>query len=148
MDSIHKQTMINKYSDKLYIINFYAENYFIIIINYINMDASKHMEMLRKYIAPGKVFIFSASYCPYCVQAKDLFTNLGVQYKAVEVDRSNGFPNSFINFINQHANIDTYPKIYIGEQCIGGYSDAKLLLDNNQLLQKLQAEGISYTEAK
>lgn len=111
------------------------------------MDNSAHMQMLRKYIAPGKVFIFSKSYCPYCDQAKDLFKSLGVKFESVEVDQSNGFPNSFIEFINQHANIKTYPKIYIGEECVGGFSDAKKLFDNMKLFEKLKAEGISWTDA-
>ena len=112
------------------------------------MDSSLvHMQMLRKYIAPEKIFIFSKSYCPYCDQAKELFTNIGVKFEAVEVDKSNGFPNNFIDFLNEHAKIKTYPKIYIGEECIGGYSDAEKLFQNMKLFEKLKAEGISWTEA-
>lgn len=108
---------------------------------------SVHMQMLRKYITPGKVFIFSKSYCPWCDKAKELFTNLKVKFEAVEVDQSNGFPNNFIDFINEHANVKTYPKIYIGEECVGGFSEAKKLFDTMKLFEKLKAQGIKYTDA-
>jgi len=49
--------------------------------------------------------------------------------------------------LNEHANIKTYPKIYIGEKCIGGYSDAEKLFQNMKLFDLLNAEGISYTDA-
>lgn len=102
--------------------------------------------MLGKYVSKGKVFIFSKSYCPYCVDAKNLFKSIGVKYEAVEVDQSNGFAEDFIQYINKHANIKTYPKVYIGEKCIGGFSDLNNLFNNMKLFDMLKAENISYDE--
>ncbi len=106
-----------------------------------------NMAKLLKYIGHGKVFIFSKSYCPYCDSAKELFRTLEVPYGSVEVDKSNEFPSSFIKFLNQHAQISTYPKIYIGEECIGGYSDADRLFKNMKLFEKLEAQGIQWADA-
>ncbi len=111
------------------------------------MDTSGHMEKLRRYIGKGKVFIFSASYCPYCVKVKNLFKNLGVKYESVEVDKSNDFPDNFIEFLEQHAKIDTYPKVYIGEECVGGCDDTEKLFNNMKLFEKFKAEGIEYEDA-
>lgn len=102
--------------------------------------------MLGKYVSPGKVFIFSKSYCPYCDQAKDLLKSLGVQFGSVEVDKSNGFPNNFEQYIHENSGFKTYPKVYIGEKCIGGFSDLKKQFDNMKLFDLLKAENIAYDE--
>lgn len=107
-----------------------------------------HMARLTKYIGKGKVFIFSTKFCPYCYQAKELFDTLGVSYGSVEVERnSNDFPADFVAFLNSHAKITTYPKIYIGMECIGGYTDAEKLLKNMKLFNKLKNEGIEWIDA-
>lgn len=45
---------------------------------------------------------FSKSYCPFCVQVKKLFANLGVTFKAIELDTECAsfipFANSFVIF--------------------------------------------------
>ena len=110
------------------------------------MDRAANLSKLYRYISKGKVFIFSKSYCPYCDKAKELFSDLEVKHGSIEVDRTNDIPSAFENFINDHAKIKTYPKIYIGEECIGGYTDAQKLLKNMKLFDKLKAEGISYAE--
>jgi len=110
------------------------------------MDHATNMIKLFKYISKGRVFIFSKSYCPYCKDAKDLFSTLGVKYDSVEVDKSNDFSSTFINYLNQHAKIKTFPKIYIGEDCIGGYTDAQKLLNNMKIYDKLKAQNIDYID--
>ncbi|KAF9367208.1 hypothetical protein CPC16_006795, partial [Podila verticillata] len=37
-------------------------------------------------IAENPVMIFSKSYCPYCLRVKDLFDDMQVKYKALELD--------------------------------------------------------------
>ena len=96
-----------------------------------------HLTKLAKYVQKGKVFIFSVTYCPYCVKAKDLFSKLGVNYGIIEADVSNDFSDEFEEFLNKHAKIDTFPKIFIGLDCVGGFSDAKQLLDENKFNKKL-----------
>ncbi len=110
------------------------------------MDKAANMVRLYNYISKGRVFIFSKSTCPYCDMAKDLFSNLGVKYSSVEVDKSKEFPITFVNFLNDHAKIKTYPKIYIGEECIGGYTDTDKLFKNMKLFDKLKKEGIHYDD--
>lgn len=110
------------------------------------MDYATNMTKLLKYISKGRVFIFSKSYCPYCNDAKDLFSTLGVKYGSVEVNKSNDFSSGFINFLNQHSKIKTYPKIFIGEECIGGYTDAQKLFNNMKIYEKLKAEKIDYID--
>ncbi len=105
-----------------------------------------HKTMLAKYVSAGKVFIFSKSYCPYCDDAKELFRNLDVQFGSIEVDKSNGFPEDFVKYLHQNSGLTTYPKIYIGEKCIGGFTDLGKLIDNMKLFDLFKAENIPYPE--
>jgi glutaredoxin 3 len=103
---------------------------------------------LFSFVKPNTVFIFSKSYCPYCDKAKELLSSIGVKYNSVEVDQDSSLDSddAFITALNQHAKISTYPKIYIGEKCIGGYSDMYKLSQNMKLFTMLKNEGISYDD--
>jgi glutaredoxin 3 len=99
-------------------------------------------EKLSKYISPGKVFIFSKSYCPYCDDAKEMLKDLEVDFGSIEMD--NEKDNDFINILHNNSGFKTYPKIYIGNKCIGGFSDMNKLFNNNKLFTLFKEEGISY----
>ena len=104
-----------------------------------------HKAMIGKYISKGKVFIFSKSTCPYCDQAKSLLDCLGVKYGSVEVNQATKeFPDDFVQYVNTHAACRTYPKVYIGEKCIGGASELKKSADTMKLFDLLKAENIAY----
>lgn len=103
-------------------------------------------QKLSKFIFPGKVFIFSTSYCPYCDKAKNLFKKLNVEFKSVEVDRDSQFDDHFITTLENHSKIDTYPKIYIGTSCVGGFTDLNKLLKDGKLFPMLKTQGIGYSE--
>ena len=107
-----------------------------------------HKTNLEKYIGKGKVFIFSKSYCPYCDQAKDLLDALGIKHTSTEVDqKTNEFSDAFVQYVNTHAGVRTYPKVYVGEKCIGGFSELQKSADSMKLFALLKAEGIAYDDA-
>ena len=99
---------------------------------------------LSQYIVPGKVNIFSITNCPFCVKAKDLFTTLKVDFSTHEVDTNENFKNNkeFIASLNEFCKIKTYPKIVIGETCVGGFSDLDKIYRNMKLFTMLKKEGI------
>jgi glutaredoxin 3 len=82
---------------------------------------------------------------PYCVKAAQLLDNLGVTYTKLEVDNE-GIDDDTINVINTHAKVKTYPKVYIGLECIGGCDALHAIAKSGVLQQKLTAAGISYDQ--
>ncbi|KAF9927538.1 thioredoxin reductase [Linnemannia zychae] len=48
--------------------------------------ASSIRSLIKSSIKSNNVMIFSKSYCPYCLRVKDLFDDLNVPYKALELD--------------------------------------------------------------
>jgi len=67
----------------------------------------------------AKVVIYSKTYCPFCVRAKNLFDNKNVSYEEIMVDSD---PQLFID-LKQKTGMMTVPQIFIDDQLIGGYTD-------------------------
>jgi glutaredoxin 3 len=101
--------------------------------------------ILQSYIAPGKVFIVSKLVCPYCDKAKNLLKDLEVKFDVIEYENFND-NNELVEAFHKHSGFKTYPKIYIGTKCIGGFTDLNKLFQTMKLFDLLKEEGISYAE--
>ncbi|KAH6641289.1 thioredoxin-like protein [Chaetomium tenue] len=82
-------------------------------------------------IDENAVMIFSKSYCPYCRDAKGVFSSRDVNYKAVELnemDDGDDIQNALQNMTKQR----TVPNIFIGGIHIGGSSDLNKVVANGK----------------
>lgn len=102
---------------------------------------NKSSNILEKYIQHGQVSIFSKSWCPYCVKAKDTLNKLGVSYKLLELDQ-NPLSSEDENKLNTLAKIKTVPKIFFGVNCIGGNSELQKLVSSGEVKSYLEDAGI------
>ena len=104
-------------------------------------------KQLEKFISKGTVCIFSKQACPFCDKAKQLFKIINVKYATydVEADKSIKNDKELVELIKQHSGIATYPKVYIGLKCMGGFSDLKDSYHSGQLYTLLKEENISFT---
>ncbi len=100
-------------------------------------------ESLKQYVQPGKVFIFSTNDCSYCDKAKGLLEDLGVEIDSflVDEDKENEI---FVKTLHEHSRIETYPKIYIGIKCIGGFTDLNKLFEIMKIFEIFDKEGIKH----
>ncbi len=105
-------------------------------------------QKLLRYIAPGKIFVFSTTYCPYCVKAKNLLKDNGIKYGTVEIDNDPEIAEDeeFVQALEKHSGISTYPKVYIGLSCVGGYTDLYKLYQSMVLFRMLTKEGIAFKD--
>jgi glutaredoxin 3 len=70
-------------------------------------------EQLQKQINETKVMIYSKTWCPYCINAKNLLRGMGVEFKVLELDKiKNG--REIQNTLIQMTNWYTVPSIFIG----------------------------------
>ncbi|WP_028307512.1 glutaredoxin domain-containing protein [Desulfitibacter alkalitolerans] len=79
------------------------------------------------------ITIYSTMNCPYCVAAKNLCINKGLDYK--EIDLTND-PDELAR-IKEQTGMLTVPQIFIGEEFIGGYTELRQLNDAGELDKKL-----------
>lgn len=65
------------------------------------------------------VLIYTSATCPYCIRAKALLSQKGVDFKEITVD---GKPDVRADMA-QRAGRTSVPQIWIGERHIGGCDD-------------------------
>ncbi|KAI7890530.1 glutaredoxin-1 [Mucor mucedo] len=92
-------------------------------------------ELVEKIIESNKVVVFSKSYCPYCVKAKAVLKEFGVEFFVMELDKeSNG--SAVQQYLAEKTGQRTVPNIFINQQHIGGCDDL-LAAKANGSLKKL-----------
>lgn len=78
----------------------------------------------------AKVFIYTASLCPYCHMAKDLLGSKGVAYEEIDVT---GAGHLRAEMRAKASGRNTVPQIWIGERHVGGCDDLYALDRAGQL---------------
>ncbi|KAL9538578.1 hypothetical protein MBANPS3_010828 [Mucor bainieri] len=86
--------------------------------------------------------VFSKSYCPYCLDAKDLLDELNIAYKAIELDQDP------LGYVIQQTLSDmtgqwTVPNIFIHATSIGGCDDLNALHIKGKLEEMVAASEYS-----
>ena len=83
----------------------------------------------------AKVIIYTTPICPYCVFAKRLFKEKGIDYEEINVAFD---PELRDEMITRTGGMLTVPQIFVGETHVGGY-DALHALDKAGKLDPLLA---------
>ncbi|MCR1900122.1 glutaredoxin 3 [Irregularibacter muris] len=76
-----------------------------------------------------KVEIYTWTFCPFCIRAKELFERKNTPYIEHIIDGDDKKKKELYEKTNQ----DTVPFIFINDQFIGGYSDLQALEDEGKL---------------
>ncbi|CAF3109331.1 unnamed protein product [Rotaria socialis] len=94
------------------------------------------VDKVQQLINNHKVIIFSKTFCPYCIKAKEILGRYKLHdYKIVELDEiPNG--NEYQNILEKIIDAKTVPRIFIDGKCIGGCDDT-LILHRNGDLEKI-----------
>ncbi len=103
--------------------------FIIIILTATNLDDVK-MEQHEKQ---HKIIIYTKSYCPYCVRAKQLLKNKNLEYQEIDVEHDQEL---FEQMLDKSNGQKTVPQIFINGKHIGGCSDL-YELDKNKELDKI-----------
>ena len=68
----------------------------------------------------AKIEIYTTSYCPYCVRAKELLTRKGVKFEEISVEHD---PELKDYMIDRAGGRKTVPQIFIDDLHVGGCDD-------------------------
>lgn len=72
----------------------------------------------------SKIEIYTKSYCPYCVKAKDLLKRKGLEFEEISVEHDFGLAE---HMITRSGGRKTVPQIFIDGKHIGGCDDLHAL---------------------
>lgn len=83
-----------------------------------------------------KIEIYSTSYCPYCIRAKQLLDAKNVDYSEIDVTGDDG---ARLALVERSGGRRTVPQIFINGESIGGYDDLRALEETGDLDRLLGA---------
>merc|ERR1712071_105439 len=111
---------------------------------FIRVDNSKKRKMAlpkaKEIVSSNPIAVFSKTFCPYCTSVKQLFTQLGVNFKAVELDtESDG--SEIQAALHEWTGQKTVPNVFIGGKHIGVCDTTTALHKEGKLVPLLTEAG-------
>jgi glutaredoxin 3 len=77
----------------------------------------------------ANVKVYTTSYCPYCVRAKQLLTRKGVPFEEIDVGNDDALRERIVHQSGRR----TVPQIFIDDRAIGGFDELRDLDDKGEL---------------
>ncbi|CAB1354166.1 unnamed protein product [Coregonus sp. 'balchen'] len=100
-------------------------------------------EFVETKLRGDKVTIFLKPSCPYCVTAKEVLTKYKFKAGHLEFIDITGRSDmsSLQDYFLEITGARTVPRVFIGEECVGGGSDVAELDESGKLEGMLQSIG-------
>lgn len=74
-----------------------------------------------------KVRIYTWTFCPFCIEAKNILKKKNIEFEEIVIDGD----KEALNNLKEETNCGSVPQIFVGDQFIGGCDDLKLLIKNS-----------------
>ena len=84
----------------------------------------------------AKIEIYSGDYCPYCMRAKALLKQRGLEFIEYNVQNE---PEKRAEMVERAPGVRTIPQIFINDRHVGGCDDLYALDKRGELNQWLEA---------
>ena len=102
-------------------------------ISFAKMQAGEYDEeaaqkKLEDYIEGDKVVMFAFSKCPFCIKAKKELDDMGVPYKALDLDQMDQEGKELRAELAKKTKRTSMPNIFIAGEGIGGCNDGPGLM--------------------
>ncbi|XP_075880819.1 thioredoxin reductase 3 isoform X2 [Nelusetta ayraudi] len=98
---------------------------------------------IQELIDSNQVMVFSKSYCPYCLQVKDLFNELNVPCNVLELDLIDDGTN-YQDMLLEMTGQKTVPNVFVNKTHIGGCDKTMQAHKDGSLQQLLSGENEKY----
>ena len=79
------------------------------------------------------ITLYTKDYCPFCVQAKTLLSSLGIPFTEVDITDD---PDTMMS-IAKKSGMRTVPQVFLGDECLGWYTDIAELHQKGELLSRV-----------
>lgn len=101
-------------------------------------------EFVNGKIHPGKVVVFIKPTCPYCRRTQELLHKDPFKQGTLEfVDiTATGDTDEIQNYLQALTGARTVPRVFIGKECIGGFTDLEKMHQSGELLTQLKQIGV------
>ncbi|PVU87309.1 hypothetical protein BB559_006108 [Furculomyces boomerangus] len=93
-------------------------------------------KQIKDQIESNKVVVYSKTYCPYCIRAKDALKKLTNNIVIVELDELDD-GSEIQSYLAQLTGQRTVPNIFINNKHIGGCDDLMAKIRKNEIQNSL-----------
>lgn len=83
----------------------------------------------------ANVIIYTKSFCPFCVKAKQILNTKNINYEEIKIDSN---PEERAKMLKKSNGVHTVPQIFINEFHVGGCTELMALESKNELDTLLQ----------
>lgn len=83
------------------------------------------------------VTLYTTRFCPYCVAARQLLQQRGIEFDDIAVDGDAELRQEMTRLA---GGVRTVPQIWVGQKHIGGYTDLARLERSGELDRELESE--------
>ncbi|XP_013913212.1 PREDICTED: glutaredoxin-1 [Thamnophis sirtalis] len=100
-------------------------------------------QFVASHIASDTVVVFGKKSCPFCQRALDLLKQINIKsghFKYIDLTSQKNM-DDIQDYLMQLTGARTVPRIFIGETCIGGFTDLDALNNSGELSVMLQKIG-------
>jgi len=80
------------------------------------------------------VVVYTANPCPYCRNAKALLQSRGIPFREEQISWDD---SAAWEALRQRSGMRTVPQIFVGDRCIGGYTELAALDASGELTKIL-----------
>lgn len=86
----------------------------------------------------AKVVTYTVDYCPFCIKAKKLFNEKGIEFEDHDITMNETEGRAKLGEMTGIEGRVSVPQIFIDGKHIGGYSDLKQLNESGKLDEMLK----------
>ena len=97
------------------------------------------IEAVKGKVSSTPVYVFSKSYCPFCVRAKNALKDLGVEFTAEELDKVDGGAETQAALLEMTKQ-RTVPNVFVNGKHLGGCDDTMAAIRSGKLAEMLKGE--------
>ncbi|XP_026475510.1 monothiol glutaredoxin-S6-like [Ctenocephalides felis] len=87
---------------------------------------------VHQLITSNDIVIFSKTYCPFSMMAKEIFGRMNKTYRVIELDKRSDGPQ-IQDVLQEMTGAKTVPRVFVRGQCLGGGMDVRSLFVNGKL---------------
>ncbi|XP_077220627.1 glutaredoxin-like isoform X2 [Tasmannia lanceolata] len=112
----------------------------------LGLGSEMALEKAKELVSSNPVMIFSKTYCGYCKRVKQLLSQLGVNYKVIELD-SESDGNAIQSALLAWTSQTTVPNVFIAGKHIGGCDAVTGMHSSGKLVPVLTEAGAVATKS-
>ncbi|KAF5913566.1 hypothetical protein HPG69_017186 [Diceros bicornis minor] len=101
-------------------------------------------EFVNSKIQPGKVVVFIKPTCPFCKRTRELLSQLPFKQGSLEfvdITATGDDASEIQDYFQELTGARTVPRVFIGKDCIGGWTDLANMQQRGKLLPRLKQTG-------